>query len=154
MVNIINKLRGKDPSYIDFKRQQVLTVEQGEAQNPNAQEYIEAAAKAGLLISDQIATQVLLDNPSLSSLIPVLSPTNSVIKLNGHEADLKRIRLENHVCLLKLTMPPELYRGNGLEVLEGFRLYGHDRISGAMDGWIGHIATETTKVHRFEDKKR
>lgn len=154
MTGIIDKLRGKDKEYIDFKRQQTLAVTANEGQSDGAQEYIEATNRAGFLITDQVSTQVLMDNHCLSSLIPILSPTNSVIKLSRHEAELKRLRLENHICMLKLTMDPKVYEGNGLEVLEGFRLYGHDRVSGAEEGWIGHIATEQTKVHRFEEGKK
>lgn len=101
---------------------------------------------------------LLLENENnvrgLSSLVPVLSPTNSVIKLSKYQADLKRIRLDNHIILLKLTMNPKVYEANGLEMLEGYRMYGHDRISGAEEGWIGHIATETTRRHVFENEKK
>ena len=50
-------------------------------------------------------------------------------------------------------MDPQVYNANGLEWLEALRMYGHDRISGAEDGWIGHIATETTRRHVFEERK-
>jgi hypothetical protein len=52
-------------------------------------------------------------------------------------------------------MDPKVYNANGLEILEGSRLFLHDRVSGADEGWIGHIATETTRRHVFaEEKKR
>jgi hypothetical protein len=151
---IMDKFRGKDKSAIEFRRAKQLAIHQTENQNSGADEYVELTNRAGFLITDQVAIGVLLDNPSLHSLVPILSPTNSVIKLSRYEADLKRLRLDNHIALLKLTMDPKIYEANGLEVLEGFRMYGHDRISGADEGWIGHIATETTRVHRFEETKK
>lgn len=153
-MGLLDKLRGKDTSYIEFKRNERLAVSAGEAQTTGVEEYQELTNRAGFLITDQIAIGPLLENKSLSSLIPILSPTNSVIKLSNHEADIKRIRLDNHIALLKLCMEPEVYEANGLEILEGYRMYGHDRISGAEEGWIGHIATETTRVHRFEESKK
>jgi hypothetical protein len=154
LVGFIDRLRGKDPSYIEFKRAERIAVQTNENQNPGAEEYLELTNRAGFLITDQISIGALLDNPCLSSLVPVLSPTNSVIKLSPYQADLKRLRLDNHIALLKLCMPPEVYEANGLEMLEGYRMYGHDRISGAEEGWIGHIATESTRVHRFEEGKK
>lgn len=150
---ILDKLTGKDRQYIEFKQQRSLAVTANESQ-PGTDDYIETTHRAGYLITDEMAMDVLRVNQCLSSLIPIMSPTNSVINLSQHEADLKRLRLENHICMLKLTMPPEIYEGNGLEILEGYRLFGHDRISGAQNGWIGHIATEQTKVHRFEEGKK
>lgn len=154
-MGLIDKLRGKDNAYIEFKRAKELAVTSNETQQEGGtQEYLELTARAGFLITDQIAIEPLLENPNLRSLVPILSPTNSVIKLSRHEADLKRTRLDNHIALLKLCMDPEVYEANGLEMVEGYRMYGHDRISGAEEGWIGHIATETTRVHRFEEGKR
>lgn len=157
MVGILDKIRGKDGGAIEFKRSQRLAISQTENQNPGTDEYMELTNRAGFLITDQIAIGVLIDNKNrvsaLQSLIPILSPTNSVIKLSKHQADLKRIRLDNHIALLKLTMPPEVYEANGFEMAEGFRMYGHDRISGAEEGWIGHIATETTRRHVFSEEK-
>jgi hypothetical protein len=153
-IPIIGKLFGKDKSYIDFKRQERLAIQQSENQNPGTDEYTELTNRAGYLITDQISMNVLLENRNLNSLVPVLSPTNSVIKLSKQQADLKRIRIDNHIALLKLCMDPDVYEANGLEILEGYRMYGHDRVSGAEEGWIGHIATETTRVHRFEEKKK
>jgi hypothetical protein len=158
LVGFIDRLRGKDPSYIEFKRAERIAVQTNENQNSGAEEYLELTNRAGFLITDQIAIGLLMDNKNgirdLQSLVPVLSPTNSVIKLSPYQADLKRLRLENHFALLKLCMSPEVYEANGLEVLEGYRLYAHDRVSGAEEGWIGHIATESTRVHRFEEGKK
>lgn len=150
---IIGRLVKQDKEYIDFKRQERLAIAAGESQQPGTDEYVESTNRAGFLITDQVAISVLLENRNLMSLVPILSPTNSVIKLSKREAALKRQRLDNHICLLKLCMDPNVYEGNGLEMLEGFRMYGHDRISGAEEGWIGHIATETTKVHKFREEK-
>jgi len=144
----------KDESYIDYKRQEKLTVAANEGQNPGTDEYAELTNRAGFLITDAINSDVLLSNRCLNSLVPVLSPTNSVIKLSRYQSDLKRIRLDNHITLLKLTMDPDIYEANGLEMLEGERMFGHDRISGAEEGWIGHIATETTRRHVFADEKK
>lgn len=152
-IPVIGKLFSKDKSYIEFKRQKEMAVVANESQNEGTQEYVELTNRAGFLITDQISIGPLLENRNLHSLIPILSPTNSVIKLSKHEAGLKRLRLDNHIALLKLTMEPETYEGNGLEMLEGYRMYGHDRISGAEEGWIGHIATETTRRHVFQEQK-
>ena len=148
----------KDNDYIEFKRQERLAIQANEGQTPGTDEYVELTNRAGFLITDQISMSLLLENENnvkgLGSLVPVLSPTNSVIKLSKFQADLKRIRLDNHITLLKLTMDPDVYEANGLEMLEGYRMYGHDRISGAEEGWIGHIATETTRRHVFEEEKK
>lgn len=148
----------KNDSYIEFKRQERLAIQSNENQNPGTDEYVELTNRAGFLITDQIAIGLLLDNEhnvqGLTSLVPIFSPTNSVIKLSKYQSDLKRIRLDNHITLLKLTMDPDVYEANGLEMLEGYRMYGHDRISGAEEGWIGHIATETTRRHVFTDEKK
>jgi len=70
----------------------------------------------------------------LNSLVPVFRRRIVVVKRVSFRADLKRIRLDNHITLLKLTMDPDVYEANGLEMLEGERMYGHDRISGAEEG--------------------
>lgn len=153
-IPIISKLiNRKSEAAIQFQMQKETTALQSEQQQPGEQEYIELTNRAGFLITDQNVLNLFLNNPCLQSLVPVASPTNSVIKLNKYQADLKRIRIDNHICLLKLTMPPETYEANGLEVLEGSRLFLHDRVSGADEGWIGHIATETTRRHVFSEEK-
>jgi hypothetical protein len=153
-LGIKDKIFGRNKDAIEFRKAKELAIHQTETANPGADEYLELTNRAGFLITDQVAIGVLLDNPGLHSLVPILSPTNSVIKLSRYEADIKRLRLENHIALLKLTMDPKTYEANGLEVLEGFRMYGHDRISGADEGWIGHIATETTRRHVFAESKK
>ena len=150
---IINRLRKKDTAAIEFKRQERLAIYQGESQEPGTQEYMELMNRAGFLLNDQPLMDFLMSTPALSDLEPILSPTNSTIKLSKFQADLKRIRLDNFITLKKLTMDPQIYNANGLEWLEALRMYGHDRISGAEDGWIGHIATETTRRHVFEERK-
>jgi hypothetical protein len=152
---IFNRLRGKNKDEILFKQSERLAVHSNENQNPGTDEYVELTNRAGFLITDEKVLELFIENKCLNSLVPIASPTNSVIKLSKHEADLKRVRIDNHICLLKLTMKPSLYNNNGLETLEGSRLFLHDRVSGAEEGWIGHIATETTRRHVFaEEKKR
>jgi hypothetical protein len=51
-------------------------------------------------------------------------------------------------------MDPKVYNANGLEILEGSRMFLLDRVSGAEEGWIGHIATETTRRHVFSEEKK
>ena len=150
---IIDRLRKKDNSALEFKRAERLAIHQGESQESGSQEYMELMNRAGFLINDQPLMDFLLGTPALSDLEPILSPTNSVIKLSKYQADLKRIRLDNFITLKKLTMDPRIYNSNGLEWLESLRMYGHDRISGADEGWIGHISTETTRRHVFEERK-
>jgi hypothetical protein len=145
----------KNDHSIEFKESQKLAIHANESQNPGTDEYIELTNRAGFLITDEKVLNLFTQNKCLNSLVAVASPTNSVIKLNNREADLKRIRIDNHMCLLKLTMDPKTYNANGLEMLEGARMFLHDRVSGAEEGWIGHIATETTRRHVFaEEKKR
>lgn len=151
---LVNKLlRKNDSTALEFKRQERLAIHQGESQEPGSQEYMELTNRAGFLLNDQPLMDFLMSTPSLSDLEPILSPTNSPIKLSKYQAELKRIRLDNFITLKKLTMDPKVYNANGLEWLESLRMYGHDRISGAEEGWIGHIATETTRRHVFEERK-
>jgi hypothetical protein len=154
-LGIIDKLRGRNKDAIEFQRSERIAVHANENQNPGTEEYTELTNRAGFLITDENVLNLFIRNKCLNSLVPIASPTNSVIKLSRYEADLKRVRIDNHMCLLKLTMDPKVYNANGLEILEGSRLFLHDRVSGADEGWIGHIATETTRRHVFaEEKKR
>ena len=91
---IINRLRKKDTAAIEFKRQERLAIYQGESQEPGTQEYMELMNRAGFLLNDQPLMDFLMSTPALSDLEPILSPTNSTIKLSKFQADLKRIRLE------------------------------------------------------------
>ena len=153
-MGVLDKFRHKDEGAIEYKRAQRIAISQTENQNPSgSEEFLEATNRAGFLITDEVVLTMFRDNPSLASLLLVGSPTNSVIKLDRHEADLKRIRIDNHIALLKLTMNPNTYEANGLEMLEGSRMFLHDRVNGAVDGWIGHIATETTRRHVFSEEK-
>jgi hypothetical protein len=148
-------LRKKDDHALEFRRNLVVSEVSADTQGRNPeQEYIAMMGRAGFLLHDNIAMSLLLDNKGLQSLVPILSPVNSPIKLDKHQSELKRIRIDNHITLLKLTMDPEVYEANGLEMLEGYRMYGHDRVSGAEEGWIGHIATEQVRVIRSEELKR
>jgi hypothetical protein len=154
-LGIIDKIKGRNKEAIEFQRAERLSVHANENQNPGTEEYTELTNRAGFLITDENVLNLFMANKCLNSLVPIASPTNSVIKLSRYEADLKRVRIDNHICLLKLTMDPKVYNANGLEILEGSRLFLHDRVSGADEGWIGHIATETTRRHVFaEEKKR
>lgn len=154
MAAIINKIRGVNPDRIEFQRAQRLAVTQNETASPGTEEVLELTNRAGFLITDEKVLDLFTMNPCLNSLVPIASPTNSVIKLSRHEADLKRIRIDNHISLLKLTMDPKVYNANGLEILEGSRMFLLDRVSGAEEGWIGHIATETTRRHVFSEEKK
>ena len=153
MVSLKNMIFGNNERRIEFQQQQRLAVHSNEAANPGTEEYVDLTNRAGFLITDENVLNLFIANKSLNSLVPIASPTNSVIKLSKHEAMLKRIRIENHICMLKLTMDPQTYNANGLEILEGARLFLHDRVSGAEEGWIGHIATETTRRHVFTEEK-
>ena len=110
--------------------------------------------KIGYLTIDETVLNFLNDNPELRPLLAPFSPLNSTIILNKHEASLKRIRFENLFALLKLTMEPATYEANGFEVLEGLRMYAHDRVSEAEEGWKGHLCTENVKrIEAHTEKK-
>jgi hypothetical protein len=154
LAEIIKRLLRKDDSAkVEFRRNRKLAIHQGESSSPGTDEYVEQAARIGAVIMDPVTTQVLLDNEYLHGLIPVLSPQNSLINAPAKEQRLMRIRLENQIKLLKITMPYANYNADGLEILQGYRYNGHARITGMTEGFIGKMATQFTKVHRFEETK-
>ena len=144
---MFNWLKGKkDPNKLQFRRNLAISesVESARRSNPEA-EYLQTIGKMGYMVMDERVIDLLFSNPSLQSLGPVYSPVNATIRLSKQEAALKRIRIENHITMLKLTMHPDLYEGNGMEILEGLRLFGFDRVSEAEAGWKGHLVTEQVK---------
>lgn len=129
-------------------RSGIMAAEEMHQVSPEA-EYIAQMGKMGYLLMDERVITVLFQNKSLRPFIFDFSPLNATVYLNKRQEELKRIRLENRVTMTKLTMDPRDYEENGLEVLEGMRVFGHDQISGASEGWKGRIATEQVKVHKF-----
>jgi hypothetical protein len=143
----------KDDGHLEFKRQ-VVCNESMKNDNTAENDYINATGKMGYLLYDEQVTGLLFDNKALQPLIPVLSLVNSTTKLSPHQADLKRIRMDNFFTMMKLTMDPKTYEANGMEMLDGLRMFGHDRVSDAEEGWKGHITTEQTRRISVEERKK
>jgi hypothetical protein len=153
--HIIKKLlRRRDPEKIQFQQNRRLAIHQNEANSPGTDDYISQSGRVGAVIVDPVVDAALIKEPCLHSLIPILSPQNSLINMSKYEQMLKRIRLDNQIKLIKITMPFEKYNADGLELLEGFRMYGHDRITGTEEGFIGKLATQITKSYVFEEEKK
>lgn len=151
-LNPLNLFRKKDDHSLEFTRSVVCNEVANDKSTPES-DYIAMIGKMGYLVMDERLITFLFENPSLQALIPILSPVNSTINLNRREAELKRIRIENIFTMLTLTMDPAIYEANGMEMLEGLRMYAMDQVSGAEDGWKGHIVTEQTKIIRSEETK-
>jgi len=146
----------KDDNLLQFSQGLVEAEVGGAAGKPESPE-MEAwqlETKMKFMIKDEDVSNFLLQNKCLQPLVPVFSPVNATIKLNKQQAVLKRIRIENMITMMKLTMNPDVYEANGLEVLEGLRLYGHDRVSEAEEGWKGHLVTEQVKVIETRTEKK
>lgn len=148
VLSALNPFKHKEDTSLQFKRDLTTAAVHGDAAKPNSPEadYLAMVGKMGFMVMDENIINFLYSNSLLHPFIPVFSPLNSTIKLDKQQAELKRIRLENFIVERKLTMPPETYDSNGLEVLDGLRIFGHDRVSEAMDGWKGHLVTEQVKV--------
>lgn len=146
ILSAINPFKHKDEESHALRFQRDLT--RAEVEKPTSPEadYIAMVGKMGFMVMDENLINFLYSNPILHPLIPVFSPVNATIKLDKHQSELKRIRLENMLTVMKLTMAPNVYDANGLEILDGLRLYGHDRVSEAFEGWKGHLVTEQVKV--------
>lgn len=157
LLNRLNPFKQKDDVGLQFRRELILAEASGEAARPHSPEadYVAMVGKMGFMVMDENIINFLYSNPLLHPFIPVFSPINATIKLDKRQEDLKRIRLENFLVERKLTMPPDVYDANGLEILDGLRIFGHDRISEAADGWKGHLVTEQVKVieTRSQEKK-
>lgn len=154
-VNVPNPFKKKiDESALDFRRSMALTEAQKDASTPE-NDYLTMVGRMGYLLTDEHLENFLIYNPELQPLLAVLSPVNSTTKLDARQAELKRIRVDNFFTMLKLTMSPRIYEANGMEMLDGLRLFAHDRINDAADGWKGRLTTEQTRtvVNRFEDGK-
>ena len=147
-MGILDLFRKKDDGGLEFERNLALASEAGDSQKPTSPEadYAAMIGKMGFMIMDENVINFLYKNKVLHPYLFTFSPVNSTIKLSKHQSELKRIRLENQVVMTKLTMPPELYEANGMEIMDGVRLYGHDRVSEAEEGWKGHLVTEQVKV--------
>ncbi len=156
VVRGVKRLLGKNDAGIEFRQAAAIQAcgeESGRPGNP-LEDIAEMTRKIGYLTIDETVIQLCLQNKMLNPLLAPFSPLNSTINLNKHEASLKRIRLENFFSILKLTMKPEDYEANGFEVLEGLRLYGHDRVSEAQEGWKGHLCTENVKTIGIHTEKK
>lgn len=142
-----NFFRGKDSSRVEYERALVTTTTAGETNKPSdpASDYIEMTGKMGYMVMDEIVIKILSENPYLQPLLFLFSQLNSTGKLDKHQAELKRIRLEKIITMMRLTMPEAMYEANGYETLATVRMFGHDRINEAVDGWKGHLVTEQVK---------
>lgn len=151
-----NPFKKRDSDKINFERNIQLTAADNQMkQNSPEADYIAMMGKMGYMVMDENFINLLFSNEMLHPLIPVFSPLNATIKLDKQQAELKRIRLENFISMLKLTAPPEVYNSNGMEVLDGMRLFGHDRVSEAVEGWKGHLVTEqVTKIQTQQLKEK
>lgn len=148
---IKNPFKKDDSDKINFARNMQTTAIDAKLRQTNPEsEYIQMIGKLGYMVMDENVINFLYQNEVLHPFIPVFSPLNATIKLDKKQAELKRIRLENFIAMRKLTMPAEIYDSNGLEVIDGIRLFGHDRVSEAQDGWKGHLVTE--QVTRIETR--
>lgn len=152
-LNPLKLFAKKDSHVLDFGRDVACGDASSGGQGNAENEYIAMVAKMGYLVMDERVVSFLSNNPCMQPLLPVLSPVNSTTKLSGHEAELKRIRIENMFTMMKLTMEPEIYEANGMEMLDGLRLYAHDRVNDAVDGWKGHITTEQTRRYSVKEEK-
>lgn len=154
MRNPLRGLFGKDNAGFEYSQNLTLqSCAENQSQPGSAlEEAIEAQRRIAYLTMDSQIIGLCSGNKALQPLLGPLSPLNSTIKLDKHQADLKRIRLEGFFAMLKLTMNPNDFEANGYETVEGLRLYAHDRVSEAVDGWKGHLCTEN--VRRIEATTR
>ena len=152
-LNPLNLFKKKDDGHLEYQRALVCS-DAANTHSPPEQEYAAMVGKMGYLVMDERLIEFLFSNPCLQPLIAVLSPVNSTTKLDKHEAELKRIRIENIFTMLKLTMDPKIYEANGMEMLDGLRMYAHDRVNDAADGWKGHIVTEQTRRYTFRENEK
>jgi hypothetical protein len=146
---------GNDPGF-EFRQNLAL---QAAADNPQGQpgnpidDAIDTQRRISYLTVDTNVIGLCYNNKALQPLLAPLSPLNSTIILDKRQADLKRIRMENYFAMLKLTMDPTDFEANGFETIEGLRLYAHDRVNEAVDGWKGHLCTENVRRMEVQTKK-
>lgn len=139
--------RNKDSSRVDYEHALVTATTAGETGKPNdvAADYVEMTGRMGYMVMDELIVKILSNNEYFQPLLFLFSQLNSTINLDKHEAKLKRIRLEKIITMMRLTMPEEMYEANGYETLATVRMFGHDRINEALNGWKGHLVTEQVK---------
>lgn len=156
VLGFLNPFKKRDNDFLQFERGLIASEVAGDSARPTNPEadYINMMGKLGPMILDENVVNFLHRFTILHPLIPVFSPLNATIKLDKKQAELKRIRIDNMITELKLTMPVEVYDANGMEILDGLRLFGFDRVSEAVDGWKGHLTTEQVKVIRTEQEKK
>lgn len=151
----IRRVFGKDNAGFEFPQNMALAGTGGDPQQPNSavEEVMEMTRRIGYLTMDEQIIALCAGNKKLQPFLPIFSPLNNTIFLSKDQAMIKRIRLENFCTMMKLTMAPEDYEANGYELIEALRLHGHDRISGAVEGWIGHLCTENARKIEVTTKK-
>jgi hypothetical protein len=150
------KLFHREDKGLEFRQTLIHQEQQVDANRPGSamEDLVEMTRKIGYLTIDENIINFLHNNASMHPLLAPFSPLNSTIILNKQQASLKRIRFENLFSILKLTMEPSTYEANGFEVLEGLRMYAHDRVSEAEEGWKGHLCTENVKrIEAHTEKK-
>ena len=143
----------KDTTTRDFKRTQVLT-EQQQPEQSASEQYQIMTAKMGFMVTDELVIKLIWDEPHFHPLIPVFSIVNASGRITKKVADIMKLRLENIIARLKLTMKQDLVDRGGLDTLEGLRIYGYYRINEIIDGWKGHLITEQVKVIETRDKAK
>jgi len=152
----IKKVLGKDDPGFEFRQNLALQecVADGNRPGNPLEDIAEMTRKIGYLTIDEQIIGLCQQNKSLNPLLAPFSPLNSTIILDKHQAGLKDIRFENLFSIMKLTMKQEDYEANGFEVIEGLRMYAHDRVSEAREGWKGRLCTENVKRTEVHTEKK
>ncbi len=142
----IRKVFGKDKAGFEFTQNCALQETANEANRPSSiDEGVEQNRRIAYLTRDENAINFFLANKGLEEFSLYASPLNTTVKLDKKQEKLARIRLENAIIKKKLLMNARDYEANGFEIMGAIRDFGHFRISGAVEGWIGHLCTENVK---------
>lgn len=158
MVNTVKNPFKKieNPERAEYKRQVVYADLTNPNQRTQQDEYLELQQKAGFTMYDPIVTQILFDNEYFKDFLIALSSINSLICRKKLSLELAHIRWDGFVLFKKACMPRAIARSYGFERIAAIRIFGHDRIDGTDEGWVGKITTQNSSVRviRTEDGKR
>lgn len=148
-----NRDKGKQ----EFRRNQILTEQQADAQRPTNPEieYLTMLGKFGYLVADDRVFDFIQKHPQYNALIPAFSPVNRTTKhISKRDAQIQWLDHQILQVMLETTMSPDDYEAGAMEIMQGFEIFANTQISDGFEGWKGNILTQQVKVIRAETEKK
>ena len=121
-------------------------------ENP-IEEQIEQAHRTSYLTTDPDILGFLGGNEITQEFRIIASPVSATINLTKRQEEIKRCRIEVEIAKAKCNIPTEELNKNGLPLLDGVRIFLHDQISGAREGWKGRLCTENVRQVKITTKE-